>query len=549
MSHRHFLRLADLLPEPMLLLDADGVILAANQAAGQTLSQSGDHLVGRQLASLVVGDESAVAQYLRDCVQGRKLLLSSFTGNAGDGRTVLFRCEGVLAQTAAGARAAQVLLRLTPRDAAERADALHHAIEMELLKSEERLRLALDEQKRVAEELRRAKDAAEAANRAKGEFLANISHELRTPMNAIIGMTALALEEELPPAAREQIQTVESSAAVLLELLNQILDFSRLESGHLSLEWIAFDLRETVRDAVQSLAVKAQAKGLELEYQVAPDVPDKIAGDPLRLRQVLVNLLDNAIKFTSAGRVRVDAAVQPNSRSRPALLFSVSDTGIGIAPDVQERIFAPFTQADASTTRSYGGTGLGLAISSNLVELMGGRLWVQSELGKGSTFFFAIGLSVAADAESLPRAGEGGESPFAAPHARSLRVLIAEDTPANQRLIAQILQKRGHQTDVAADGREAVAMASTHHYDVVLMDIQMPLMDGFQATHSLRALQAPGEPRLPIVAMTAHAMRGDRERCLAAGMDGYLSKPIDRAKLVETIERLAAGSYEDAWQD
>lgn len=546
MSDQHFVRFADLLPEPMLLLDADGSVLAANRAASATLSRHGQDLVGCRFASLLVEDEAFVAQYLRECAQSRQMVVASVAINMGDGQPLTFQCEGAIDQLPADAAATQIVLRLMPLDTvAARSSALHRRFEMELLKSEERLHRALDEQKQAAEELRRAKDAAEAANRAKGEFVANISHELRTPMNSIIGMTGLALEEELPPPAREQIKTVESSAAVLLELLNQILDFSRLESGQFNLEWIPFNLRETVRDAVQSLAVKAQAKGLELRSQVDAEAPDRIVGDPLRLRQVLVNLLDNAIKFTASGHVAVEVAVQPNSRMRPTLLFSVSDTGIGIAPEVQERIFAPFTQADASTTRSYGGTGLGLAISSNLVELMGGRLWVHSELGYGSTFFFAVMLSVSMDHDRLPRdSAVECQTPTPELHARSLRVLVAEDTPANQRLIAQILQKRGHQTDVAADGREAVAMARTHHYDVVLMDIQMPVMDGFQAAIALRALHQPGQPHLPIVAMTAHAMRGDRERCLSAGMDDYVPKPIDRTKLVETIERLAAAASE-----
>lgn len=542
--------------------------------------------------------------------------------------------------------------------------------------------LELDRRRRESEELQQAKKVAEQANQAKSEFLANISHELRTPMNAIIGMTELALDEGLEEPARDYVKTAKESAHVLLGLLNEILDFSRLESGKFVLDVAPFSLRSSLDETIRSLALRACEKGLELACEVDSDVPDRLVGDTMRIRQVLMNLVGNAIKFTEQGEVVVRVGLDSEISEHVSLAFAVSDTGIGVSQENQQRIFQPFTQADASTTRHYGGTGLGLSIASDLIRLMGGRLWIESELGRGSTFRFTTRLEIDTEvgrlAEPSPAVPEefkglpvlvvddnattrrimesslsrwgmrpqavadgpaaisrlseaaaqgdrfrlafvdalmpgmdgfavaeqidahpgwcgatilmmcstdrhifadrcqtlkiaahldkpisqtdllnatikalggavpepvedktNGRSLKSPPPARPLNILLAEDTPANQKLIVSLLKKRGHSIAVAHNGREAIDVLKQQRFDVVLMDVQMPIMDGFQATAVIRASQKAGADRLPIIAMTAHAMRGDRERCLAAGMDAYLAKPIDSRKLIELVEMQA----------
>ncbi|MEO5821626.1 MAG: response regulator [Vicinamibacteraceae bacterium] len=404
-------------------------------------------------------------------------------------------------------------------------------------------------------QLTEAKDRAEEGSRAKSDFLANMSHEIRTPMNGVLGMVELALDGSMPAAQRADLQTIRGSAESLLVIIDDILDFSKIEAGQLSVDPVPMSLASLARMVVESFELRAHQKGLTLRCELAPDLPPAVRLDPGRLRQVLVNLLGNAVKFTSQGTVTLAVGHQGVlADGRVALTFAVRDTGIGIAPARLEAIFQPFTQADTSMTRRFGGTGLGLTISSRLVALMGGWLNVNSTERVGSEFMVRLPAEIAKEgeigpasdgpprllpADVVPAPPETVEERAATALGHQLRVLVAEDNPVNQRITQHLLRKRKLSVTLADDGRQAVDAFQAGRFDLVLMDVQMPEMDGFEAVAAIRALEhAQGRPHTPIVAVTAHAMVGDREKCLEAGMDAYLSKPLRRQLLFELVDEL-----------
>ncbi len=431
--------------------------------------------------------------------------------------------------------------------------------------SEQRLKDDAQELEQKNEELEKALTAAREATRMKSRFLANMSHEIRTPMNGVLGMTDFLLGTALSPEQQEYAESIKRSADSLLLLINDILDLSRIEAGKLRLDHVAFSLESTIAETTSIFALQCRAKGLEFRSTIAPDLPQAVVGDPGRLRQVLTNLLANAVKFTERGTVGLRAEVAAEMTDAIRLKFTVHDSGIGIPLGEQERLFDTFTQVDESNTRKYGGTGLGLAISKQLVELLGGEIGLESEPGKGSKFWFVatFGKSTKPVAKApvrqtpTPRVSAAKSQTGTAQRAAaaqtipstaaqssaivtSMRILLAEDNEINQRITLRLLQKLGLAADAVVNGREAVEALERRKYDLVLMDCQMPDMDGFEATAVIRSREGASRHQT-ICALTANAMDGDRERCLAAGMDDYISKPVGLEKLREALDRWIPG--------
>jgi PAS domain S-box-containing protein len=520
-SELRFRTMVEMAPDAIFITDQTGAFIEVNEAACKQLRYTREKLLSRHVFDILPASLAAKAS----------LRLKTMVNADSSYESCHMRSDGIKVPVELNIR--KIMLNGNPA----------------------MLGIARDitERKQTEIVLRGAKEAAEAATRAKSEFLANMSHEIRTPLNGIIGMIGLLMDMDLNAEQLGYAEIAHISSETLLSLINDILDLSKIEACKLELEILDFDLLTALKDTTDLLAIDAHEKGLELVCLVEPKVPSFLRGDPGRLRQILVNLGGNAVKFTEKGEIMISVCLESENRKKATLCFSVSDTGIGIPAKRQDILFSPFSQVDGSTTRKYGGTGLGLAISKHLAELMGGKIGLESKEGKGSTFWFTAvfekqpdGLR-SADEMSAKIGDEGAIERSAAKPSISendmlkIRILLVEDNPINQKVAQAMLKKMGFRADVVANGKEAVNALKMIPYDLVLMDCQMPLMDGFEATRCIRQQGSKAlNPRIPIIAMTALAMQGDREMCIQAGMSDFIAKPVQQRELAEMLGKWLA---------
>jgi CheY-like chemotaxis protein len=411
-------------------------------------------------------------------------------------------------------------------------------LQEECCKTNQVLKAQIAEWSKLEEELRKAKELAESSTKSKSEFLASMSHEIRTPMNGIIGTTSLLKTTNLDETQLDYVSIIDFSANNLLAIINDILDISKIEAGHITLESIDFNLHNVVNETIKLLAPKAIEKGIDLNATINESVPLFAKGDPVRLKQVLINLTNNAIKFTKNGFVKIEVETYEQENKIRKYLFKIIDTGIGIPENAREKIFVDYLQADSTTTRKYGGTGLGLPISKRLIEMMNGQIGLESEVGKGSTFWFTIMLDIG---KEPPYELIDEKAVYTKDDANKLSILIAEDNLVNQKVAIATLKKLGHKLEIAENGKIACELHTQNAYDVILMDVQMPVMDGIEATKHIREFEKNEglNKRVKIIAMTANAMKEDRQKCLDAGMDDYISKPFKAIELSRILDNAA----------
>ena len=547
-SNRRYFDFYNLAPVGYLTITENGLIREVNLTFSTWIGIERSHLVNRPLTRFIVKDDLDIYYAFRKkLLEAGTAQMCELRMQTEDGTTFWTRIECIATEDNNN----MPIYRAVISNIAER-----KLWEEKLQQTNLQLKTAIFQANELAEKARKA-------DSAKSEFLANMSHEIRTPLNGIIGMAGLLVETNLNPEQREYAQIARISGETLLTIVNDILDFSKIEARKLKLEMLDFDLSSALEETVDMLAISARLKGLQLVCRIDPEVPLFLRGDMGRLRQILINLGGNAVKFTSNGEIIIHVSLERDAERDAAIRFSVSDTGIGIPADHWKHLFTPFTQLDSSITRKFGGTGLGLAISKQLAELMGGNIGVDSVEGKGSTFWFTavfekhptmpkpslempLEVNDMNEAKTGPIARLGERSAKSAvfdfdmtkPAAGRFRILLAEDNPTNQKVAQAILRKMGCQADVVANGQEAVNALRAIPYDLVLMDCQMPEMDGFEATRHIRSENSRVlNPAIPIIALTAYTMQGDRERCLQSGMDDFIAKPVQPRELAEKISR------------